>query len=182
MKNKIGKAIYLCVVLLLLAYIIGPANILVTALRIYNGTSVQNSDYAIQLPDNLAIINASSHGTQIVGFKSDANEQNMFYVNLYDLGYVPTALTAKWAKCDHKTWFPLTTNEGKNLALSLCTFDFNKSTSQKPSLMLVDGNRSIIAAAGDWKPYYNDQYLKVFKSIKIINNSAITELPEDLMK
>jgi len=182
MKNKIGKIIYFGVALFLAIYIIGPANILVTVLRIFNGTSVQNKDYAIQLPSNWAIINTCSHGTAIVGFESDANEQNMFHVNLYNLGYVPKALTSKWSECDHKTWFPFTTNEGRSLALSLCTFDFNKSASQKPSLMLVDGNRSIIAAAGDWKPYYNDQYLKVFKSIKIINNTAILELSKDLLK
>ena len=177
MKLNFDRILQIIVLIALLVMVIGPQKILYNAFKIYNGSEVNKKDYSIKLPDNWAVRSASSYpSTRIFGFEFDGTEKNTFLIDLYEVNMVPKSFISKWSKCDNKAWYPITTYEGKKLAISLCTFDFNTTTDQKPSLMLNDENGSVIASAYDWKPYYHEQYLKVFKSIKINEGSSIVEV------
>lgn len=159
---------------------IGQKSIYVYILRLYNGTEVHTKYYSVTFPENWAIQGHynNQRSTRIVGHLTDGSNTNIFMIDLYEYGFVRKSLLLKLTQCDHKTWYPLETNEGKKVALSLCTFDFNNTNEQKPSLTLVDGNATIIAAAHDWKPYYHNEYLKIFKSIHTKKESHIIDLPK----
>jgi len=178
MKKKFDYILIVVVCMLIAIDLIGQKNVYTYLLRLYNGTEVLKKDYSVELPSNWAIRGnyENNQSTRIVGHLSDGSDTNIFLIDLYEYGFAQKNLLTKWTQCDHQSWYPIETTEGKKLALFLCTFDFNTTTEQNPSLTLNDADGYIIAAAHDWKPYYNEEYLDVFKSIKFNKNSTIKEI------
>ena len=176
MKKKIDVLIHILMLLMVLTLYIGPAKIMNTVLRIYNDTQVDKKDFIVELPNNWAVFSERGRDTRIIGYSESGADSNTFKVDLYESGIPDNYFLAKWTKCKQRTWIPLETNEGKGLALHICSYDLNTTTNEKPSLLLTDGNYSAIASVYEWKPYYNEEYLKVFKSIKIKEGASIIEL------
>jgi len=162
----------------LLLYLIGPINITNTILRIYNGTEVNIEDYRLSLPENWSIMSECKQAIRIIGHKSEGFENNKFIIDMYKIALIPKKFIKKWSICDSKSFYPLTTYEGKKLAISLCTFDFNETSEEKPSLALIDKNGNLIASVYEWKPYFHNEYLDIFKRIKLNQDSSIVEFSE----
>lgn len=185
MLNKIKLNSYwdyfwlLVVIIFIVVNEIGLHNIAISFYRYYNGTTINYPNYSLQLPKNWAMhIDEDNNSIRVFGDIGEEEPAGPFIIDVMKVNYITSDIMKKWSQCDSMTWYPIETYQGKKLKMVLCSFDFNSTTSTtpKPALALMDANNTMLLSSYEWRPFYNEYYLEVFKSLYIKDNSKIHEL------